>query len=98
MAGEISGDLLAGLLLDGLRERWPAMSASGGARSLREKALRDLRTLRARGTKPSAGPDEHFLPGNWNIGLTCILSLAGETAVYSRTLASKADTASSSTA
>lgn len=29
VAGEISGDLLAGLLLDGLRERWPAMSAVG---------------------------------------------------------------------
>ena len=29
VAGETSGDLLAGLLLDGLRERWPAMSAVG---------------------------------------------------------------------
>ncbi len=29
VAGEASGDLLAGLLLDGLRERWPAMRAVG---------------------------------------------------------------------
>ena len=29
VAGEASGDLLAGLLLDGLRERWPAMTAAG---------------------------------------------------------------------
>jgi len=29
VAGEASGDLLAGLLLDGLRARWPAMSAVG---------------------------------------------------------------------
>ncbi|MEO8118049.1 MAG: lipid-A-disaccharide synthase [Rhodoferax sp.] len=29
VAGETSGDLLAGLLLDGLRERWPAMNAAG---------------------------------------------------------------------
>ena len=29
VAGETSGDLLAGLLMDGLRERWPAMTAAG---------------------------------------------------------------------
>lgn len=29
VAGEASGDLLAGLLLDGLKERWPGMVASG---------------------------------------------------------------------
>lgn len=29
VAGETSGDLLAGLLLDGLRERWPATNAAG---------------------------------------------------------------------
>lgn len=29
VAGEASGDLLAGLLLDGLRQRWPALQASG---------------------------------------------------------------------
>lgn len=29
VAGETSGDLLAGLLLDGLRERWPGLQASG---------------------------------------------------------------------
>ena len=29
VAGETSGDLLAGLLLDGLRERWPTMIAAG---------------------------------------------------------------------
>jgi lipid-A-disaccharide synthase len=29
VAGETSGDLLAGLLLDGLRERWPHLSAAG---------------------------------------------------------------------
>ena len=29
VAGEASGDLLAGLLLDGLRTRWPAMRAAG---------------------------------------------------------------------
>ncbi len=29
VAGETSGDLLAGLLLDGLRARWPAMTACG---------------------------------------------------------------------
>lgn len=29
VAGEASGDLLAGLLLDGLRERWPVMTAAG---------------------------------------------------------------------
>lgn len=29
VAGETSGDLLAGLLLDGMRERWPALSAFG---------------------------------------------------------------------
>ena len=29
VAGETSGDLLAGLLLDGMRERWPAMKALG---------------------------------------------------------------------
>ncbi len=29
VAGETSGDLLAGLLLDGLQARWPALSASG---------------------------------------------------------------------
>lgn len=29
VAGEASGDLLAGLLLDGLREHWPAMTAAG---------------------------------------------------------------------
>ncbi len=29
VAGEASGDLLAGLLLDGLRARWPALEASG---------------------------------------------------------------------
>ena len=29
VAGETSGDLLAGLLLDGLKERWPAMTSAG---------------------------------------------------------------------
>src|SRR4051812_30592435 len=29
VAGEASGDLLAGLLLDGLSQRWPALQASG---------------------------------------------------------------------
>ena len=29
VAGEASGDLLAGLLLDGLKSRWPALSAQG---------------------------------------------------------------------
>lgn len=29
VAGETSGDLLAGLLLDGLREQWPALTAAG---------------------------------------------------------------------
>ena len=29
VAGETSGDLLAGLLLDGLRARWPDLSAQG---------------------------------------------------------------------
>ena len=29
VAGETSGDLLAGLLLDGLKSRWPALSAGG---------------------------------------------------------------------
>ncbi len=29
VAGETSGDLLAGLLLDGLRERWPATNSAG---------------------------------------------------------------------
>ena len=29
VAGETSGDMLAALLLDGLRERWPALNASG---------------------------------------------------------------------
>lgn len=29
VAGETSGDLLAGLLLDGLRERWPSLHAAG---------------------------------------------------------------------
>ncbi len=29
VAGEASGDLLAGLLLDGLKERWPGMTAAG---------------------------------------------------------------------
>ena len=29
VAGETSGDLLAGLLLDGLRERWPSLTAVG---------------------------------------------------------------------
>ena len=29
VAGETSGDLLAALLLDGLRERWPSLSAAG---------------------------------------------------------------------
>jgi len=29
VAGEASGDLLAGLVLDGLRERWPGLSAQG---------------------------------------------------------------------
>ena len=36
VAGEASGDLLAGLLLDGMRRRWPKLQASGigGARML----------------------------------------------------------------
>ncbi len=29
VAGEASGDLLAGLLLDGLRQRWPALQTEG---------------------------------------------------------------------
>ena len=29
VAGEASGDLLAGLLLDGMRARWPELHASG---------------------------------------------------------------------
>ena len=29
VAGEASGDLLAGLLLDGMRQRWPTLSAAG---------------------------------------------------------------------
>ena len=29
VAGETSGDLLAGLLLGGMRARWPALSSSG---------------------------------------------------------------------
>ena len=29
VAGETSGDLLAGLLLDGMRSRWPGMVAAG---------------------------------------------------------------------
>ena len=31
VAGETSGDLLAGLLLDGLRSRWPGLSAAFNA-------------------------------------------------------------------
>ena len=36
VAGEASGDLLAGLLLDGMKQQWPSMQASGigGARML----------------------------------------------------------------
>jgi lipid-A-disaccharide synthase len=30
VAGEASGDLLAGMLLEGLRARWPALTAGGG--------------------------------------------------------------------
>ena len=41
VAGETSGDLLASLLLDGLRERWPAMSAVGiGGPRMRERGFR----------------------------------------------------------
>ena len=29
VAGEASGDLLAGLLLDGLKQRWPGLQAQG---------------------------------------------------------------------
>ena len=29
VAGEVSGDLLAGLLLEGMRKRWPDLSAWG---------------------------------------------------------------------
>ena len=29
VAGEASGDLLAGLLIDGLRARWPGLRAQG---------------------------------------------------------------------
>ena len=29
VAGEASGDLLAGLLMDGMRRRWPALDAAG---------------------------------------------------------------------
>ncbi|MEO7642176.1 MAG: lipid-A-disaccharide synthase, partial [Ramlibacter sp.] len=29
VAGEASGDLLAGVVLDGLRSRWPALTAQG---------------------------------------------------------------------
>ena len=29
VAGETSGDLLAGLLLDGLKQRWPGLQAVG---------------------------------------------------------------------
>ena len=40
VAGETSGDLLAGLLLDGLRERWPAMSAVGiGGPQMRQRGF-----------------------------------------------------------
>ncbi len=40
VAGEASGDLLAGLLLDGLRERWPAMRAVGiGGPQMRQRGF-----------------------------------------------------------
>mgnify|MGYP001794627753 CR=1 FL=1 len=29
VAGEASGDLLAGILLDGMKERWPDLTAHG---------------------------------------------------------------------
>ncbi len=40
VAGEASGDLLAGLLLDGLRERWPSLQAVGiGGPQMRERGF-----------------------------------------------------------
>jgi len=40
VAGEASGDLLAGLLLDGLRERWPSLRAVGiGGPQMRERGF-----------------------------------------------------------
>ncbi len=40
VAGETSGDLLAGLLLDGLRERWPSLSAVGiGGPQMRQRGF-----------------------------------------------------------
>ena len=40
VAGETSGDLLAGLLLDGLRARWPAVASMGiGGPRMQERGL-----------------------------------------------------------
>ena len=40
VAGEASGDLLAGLLLDGMRERWPTLSAVGiGGPQMRQRGF-----------------------------------------------------------
>jgi lipid-A-disaccharide synthase len=40
VAGEASGDLLAGLLLDGMRERWPQLRAEGiGGARMRERGF-----------------------------------------------------------
>ena len=40
VAGEASGDLLAGLLLDGLHERWPALTAVGiGGPQMRQRGF-----------------------------------------------------------
>jgi lipid-A-disaccharide synthase len=43
VAGEASGDLLAGLLLDGMRLRWPQLQASGiGGARMQERGFKSL--------------------------------------------------------
>ena len=50
VAGEASGDLLAGLLLGGLRARWPQLSADGiGGPQMAEHGLRGLVAARQAG-------------------------------------------------
>ena len=57
VAGEASGDVLAGLLLDGLRARWPALVAEGiGGPRMAEQRLRGLVAARqARGARLRRG-------------------------------------------
>ena len=79
VAGEASGDLLAGLLMEGLRARWPAITAQGiGGVRMREQGYgRIVNTSSAAGIFGNFGQTNYGAAKMGIVGFTRVLAQEG---------------------